>query len=210
MKLENALAIPGAPDEVFNLLLDLERIASCMPGCTLTGHDDDAYQGQVKVKVGPLSMTYSGNLRFLEVDREARSATMKATGKEMKGQGSADALIKATVGEHEGGSELTIETDLQIRGRAAQFGRSAIGDVSQKIMQTFATNVGGLLQASPTPSSPSADRPLGQDQEMRASAAPTTTELDMGNMVLRLAAERIGPGLLVALVIWLVFRKKSG
>lgn len=205
MKLENTLTIPGTPDTVFALLIDLEQVAPCMPGATLTGRDGDAYEGRVAIRLGPLSMTYDGTLRFLDVDREARVATIKATGKEAKGQGSAEAYITATVTAVGDDSRLTIETDLQIRGKAAQLGRGALVEVSQRIMRSFADNVAGLLEGGPAASGP---RGSAADASRIEQPAAVPAELEMGKVILRLAAERIGPALLLALVIWWVLGRR--
>src|SRR6185437_6671599 len=98
MKLTNEVVINRPPQEVFDTLLDVERVAGCMPGSRLLGRvDEDTYQGEVKVKIGPLGAAYVGTVRFLSIDREARTATLKASGKEQRGQGNADAHVTARV-----------------------------------------------------------------------------------------------------------------
>lgn len=164
MKLTNEMQIARPAQEVFDTLLDVEKVAVCMPGSRLLGRvDDDTYEGEVSVKVGPLGASYTGTVRFLEVDREARTATLKASGREMRGQGNADAHVVARVEQDGDGAKVVIETDLMIRGKVAQFGRGVIGDVSGRLMAQFAGNVEQLL-----------NRQDGEPDGAAAPAAPAT------------------------------------
>ncbi|CAM3927817.1 SRPBCC family protein [Kibdelosporangium persicum] len=142
MKLTNEVHIAQDPAKVFATLLDVERVAGCMPGSKLTGRvDDSTYSGEVKVKVGPLGVSYTGTVKFLSVDESARTAVLKASGREQHGQGNADAHVTARVLPDGSGSKVSIETDLMIRGKVAQFGRGVIGEVSQRLIDQFAQNV---------------------------------------------------------------------
>jgi carbon monoxide dehydrogenase subunit G len=142
MKLTNEVHIAQDPAAVFATLLDVERVAGCMPGSKLTGRvDDSTYSGEVKVKVGPLGVSYTGTVKFLSVDSSARVAVLKASGREQHGQGNADAHVTARVLPDGAGSKVAIETDLMIRGKVAQFGRGVIGEVSQRLIDQFAQNV---------------------------------------------------------------------
>jgi carbon monoxide dehydrogenase subunit G len=145
MKLTNEVHISRDPGEVFDALLDVERVATCMPGSRLTGRDGDSYAGEVKVKIGPLGVAYTGTVRFLSVDKAARTAVLKASGREQHGQGNADAHVTARVLPDGDGSKVAIETDLMIRGKVAQFGRGVIGEVSQRLIGQFAGNMEELL-----------------------------------------------------------------
>jgi carbon monoxide dehydrogenase subunit G len=141
MELSNAITLPLSPDELFEVLLDVERVAPCIPGASLEGVDDDVYRASVKLKVGPVTAAYKGTVRFLEIDREQRTAVMKAAGTETRGQGKAEATIRASVVGSEHESTLTMDTDLAIRGRVAQFGRGVLNDVSENLMAQFAENL---------------------------------------------------------------------
>ncbi|ONI72914.1 hypothetical protein ALI144C_43855 [Actinosynnema sp. ALI-1.44] len=142
MKLTHEVHIAQDPAKVFATLLDVERVAGCMPGSKLTGRaDDSTYTGEVKVKVGPLGVSYAGTVKFLSVDQAARTAVLKASGREQHGQGNADAHVTARVLPDGDGSKVSIETDLMIRGKVAQFGRGVIGEVSQRLIDEFAHNV---------------------------------------------------------------------
>ncbi|ALG14316.1 SRPBCC family protein [Kibdelosporangium phytohabitans] len=152
MKLTNEVHIAQDPATVFSTLLDVERVAGCMPGSKLTGRvDDSTYSGEVKVKVGPLGVSYTGTVKFLSIDQAARTAVLKASGREQHGQGNADAHVTARVLADGDGSKISIETDLMIRGKVAQFGRGVIGEVSQRLIDQFAQNVEKSFD-DPTPS----------------------------------------------------------
>jgi carbon monoxide dehydrogenase subunit G len=140
--IRNSMTVPAPPGEVFDLLLDVERIAPCMPGAQLTGSPDEGtYEGTVKVKVGPITAAYAGTVSFLEVDRDNRRAVLKASGSEQRGGGRAEAKITAEVSGDEDESTVDLTTDLRISGKVAQFGRGALGDISQKLLGQFAANL---------------------------------------------------------------------
>ena len=142
MKIQNEIEVSAPPDDLFEVLSDVERVAPLLPGATLEGkEDDDTYAGTVKVKVGPISVSYRGTIYFQELDHEARRAVMRASGREINGQGSTEATITATVSGSDSTSILTMDTDMEVRGKVAQFGRGAIGNVSQKILDQFARNL---------------------------------------------------------------------
>ncbi|MFE2185717.1 SRPBCC family protein [Streptomyces sp. NPDC059455] len=145
MQLINTVSVQAEPDAVFALLGDVRQVASCMPGAALEGRDGDAWRGAVKIKVGPISAAYAGTVRFLEVDAEKRRLRVHASGADTHGSGDAEAEISLEVVPAEGGAQLNLSTDLVIRGKIAQFGKGAIGAVSDKILQQFAQNLGNLL-----------------------------------------------------------------
>ncbi|MFK0290193.1 SRPBCC family protein [Streptomyces sp. NPDC090442] len=145
MQLSNAVPVNAAPDAVFALINDVERVASCMPGAVLDGRDGDAWQGRVRVKVGPITAAYTGTVRFLETDADRRRLRVQARGADAHGNGDAEAEVTLTVAEAPEGARLELVTDLVIRGKLAQFGKGAIGTVSTRILEQFARNLGGLL-----------------------------------------------------------------
>lgn len=147
MKLANSFVIPSDPDHVFDILLDLEKVAVCMPGASLAERDGNEYKGSLKLRVGPITAAYAGTVTFTEVDRESRQAVLHAVGSEVNGQGSAEARITAQVQEDGDASRVAIDSDVAIRGRAAQFGRGALGDVTQRILDQFARNLEESLMA---------------------------------------------------------------
>lgn len=150
MILDNHVVVDAPPDEVFALLNDVERVAGCLPGAKLDGGDGETYTGGVKVRVGPISAAYAGNVRFLETDKDRRYLRLQARGTDTKGSGDAEAQVELTVEESGSGSILRLRTDLLIRGKIAQFGKGAIGAVSAKLLGQFAVNLAGLLQEDRT------------------------------------------------------------
>jgi carbon monoxide dehydrogenase subunit G len=148
MRFENEFAVPAAIDEVWNALLDVERVAPCMPGAeVLERVGDDAYKVGVTVKVGPISMTYRGEVQIVERDEQAHRATMRVKAKEARGQGTADARAHMTLAERSNGTDVTIETEVQLSGKVAQMGQGVIADVSAKLVETFAENLAAMLAA---------------------------------------------------------------
>jgi carbon monoxide dehydrogenase subunit G len=142
VRFENEIEVAQPPKELFAFLTDVERVAPCLPGASIDGRDGDAYQGSMKVKVGPITGTYRGTMRFLEQDEDALRAVMSARAAEVNGQGDAEAKITTQI-EAAGDdvSRIRMETDLQIRGRVAQFGRGAMEKISQRMFTEFARNL---------------------------------------------------------------------
>ncbi|MGH3494184.1 MAG: SRPBCC family protein [Sciscionella sp.] len=177
MRLRNEVVLPAGPDEVFELINDVERVAPCLPGARLTGKDDqDSYRGTVRIKVGPISAAYSGTVRFLEVDAAGRRLVLDAKGADEHGSGNAEAKVQVCVRAQEGGCVLAIDTDLVIRGKVAQFGGGAIGEVSQRLMHTFADNLAGLLPGGPATDGEAASvtehtAPVGRPEPAAGQAA---------------------------------------
>jgi uncharacterized protein len=142
MRFDNEIEVSSPPGELFAFLTDVERVAPCLPGAAIDGRDGDDYQGSMKVKVGPITGTYKGTLRFLERDEEQLRAVMRARATEVNGQGDAEAKITARIEPGEGeASRIRMETDLQMRGRVAQFGRGAMEKISQRMFEEFARNL---------------------------------------------------------------------
>jgi uncharacterized protein len=138
VKLENTFTVPVAADVAWQVLLDVERIAPCMPGATLTGRDGDSFTGNVKVKVGPISLTYGGTASFASLDEANHVAVIEAAGKETRGSGTAKAVITARMHERDGSTEVAVETELTITGKPAQFGRGVMAEISGKLITQFA------------------------------------------------------------------------
>jgi carbon monoxide dehydrogenase subunit G len=142
MRFENEIEVAQPPKELFAFLTDVERVAPCLPGASIDGRDGDDYTGSMKVKVGPITGTYKGKMRFLEQDEDALRAVMSARAAEVNGQGDAEAKITTRIEEAgEDASRIVMETDLQMRGRVAQFGRGAMEKISQRMFDEFARNL---------------------------------------------------------------------
>lgn len=138
MELNNAFEVDRPIAEAWALLTDIERIAPCMPGAQLEEIEGDEFRGSVKVKVGPITAQYKGAANFVEKDEAGHKAVIKGTGRDSRGQGNASALITAQLSDIGGGkTKVEVNTDLQITGKVAQFGRGVIGDVSEKLLNQF-------------------------------------------------------------------------
>ena len=170
------------------MLLDVERIAPCMPGATVESFDGETIVGKVKVKVGPIQVTYAGTARFTEKDESARRAVIEAKAKEARGSGTANATITARLHD-DGGSSTSVKvtTDLAITGKPAQFGRGVMVEVGDKLLGRFADCLAGELGSgevgapapvpAPSPSAargPSSDGSAPPGQPAAAIAAATT------------------------------------
>jgi carbon monoxide dehydrogenase subunit G len=149
MKFENEFEVEAPVDEVYNALLDLERIAPAMPGAQVTDTvSDDAYKVAIKVKLGPMTMNYKGDVTIAEKDPDAHEATMHVKVREARGQGNATADVKVNLHEQDGGTHARIDADVQLAGKAAAMGRGLIEDVSGKLVDQFANNLAAMLGGS--------------------------------------------------------------
>jgi carbon monoxide dehydrogenase subunit G len=141
MKLEQSFEVQAPIDVVWAALNDLERVAPCLPGAAITGHDDDGtYHGEFKVKLGPTTAAYKGTIRIQSADESTHTATLAAKGTDKRGQGGANATIVNTLHEIEGAVRVDAVTDFSITGRLARFGRGGmIEDISNRLLRDFAT-----------------------------------------------------------------------
>ncbi|MGI5490387.1 SRPBCC family protein [Microtetraspora malaysiensis] len=138
MQLQHQFTLPIPPDQAWTTLLDVKRLASCMPGATLDHIDGDQFSGRVTVKVGPLRLTYRGDARVVEKDEAARRLVIEATGNEARGSGTAAAAVTASLEPSGDGTRVDLLTDLTLTGRPAQFGRGLISEVGGSVIGQFA------------------------------------------------------------------------
>ena len=138
MQLEHQFSVPVPVDRAWEVLLDVERVAPCMPGATVESVDGDSFTGQVKVKVGPITVSYAGKASFLEKDAAAHRAVVSAKGRETRGSGTAAATVTASMTADGDSTRVNVVTDLAITGRPAQFGRGVMNDVGNKLLGQFA------------------------------------------------------------------------
>ena len=140
MRLEQSFEVAAPVEQVWETLIDIERVAPCLPGAAVTSRNDDgSYNGTFSVKIGPTSASYSGKLEMENVDPDARTATVRANGNDRRGQGGAKATIVSTLAPHDGGTRVEIVTDYSITGRLARFGRGGmIEDISERLLREFA------------------------------------------------------------------------
>ena len=170
MKIEDQFHVDVPVDEAWRVLLDVERIAPCMPGAQLQEIEGDEYRGIVKVKVGPITAQYKGAARIVETDDAAHTLVLKAEGRDTRGQGNASATVTATLTDDGTGTLVHIDTDLNITGKVAQFGRGVMADVSSKLLGQFADNLHrDVLSGNGTDATPAAT------SEGPAAAAPSAT-----------------------------------
>jgi uncharacterized protein len=153
MKLEQTFEVQAPLAQVWEALNDLERVAPCLPGAAITGHDEEGtYHGTFTVKLGPMTAAYNGTIRIEEADEATHRATLKARGTDKRGQGGANATIVNTLSEHDGGTRVEAVTDFTITGRLAQFGRGGMmQDVSNRLLRDFATCLSSRLAEGPAP-----------------------------------------------------------
>src|SRR6516164_2475252 len=152
MDLEHSFTIPVPPEQAWQALLDVERIAPCMPGATVDSVDGDVVKGRIKVKVGPVTMPYAGTARFVERDEQALAVTLEASGKETRGAGTASATIRSALQDEGGGqTKVVVRTTMSVTGRPAQFGRGVMAEVGGRIIERFAANLAALLAGEGSP-----------------------------------------------------------
>jgi carbon monoxide dehydrogenase subunit G len=147
IELDHSFTVPVPPDQAWDVLLDVETIAPCMPGATVDEVDGDVVNGRIKVKVGPVSLTYKGTAKFTERNPETRVVVVEAVGKETRGAGTASATVRASLAPEASGSgtEVTMHTTMNVTGRPAQFGRGVMVEVGGKLVEQFAANLAKLI-----------------------------------------------------------------
>ena len=147
MLLEHEFTVPVSRDHAWDVLMDVARIAPCMPGATFDGFEGDHFLGRVKVKLGPITITYAGKARFVEQDKAAGRAVIDATGKESRGTGTAHAVVTTVLHDRGDSTLVEVATELDITGKPAQFGRGVMVDVGAKIIGQFADCLASQLSA---------------------------------------------------------------
>jgi uncharacterized protein len=171
MRLEQSFTVEAPVERVWEALIDVQRVAPCLPGAQITGTDPEgAYQGEFTVKLGPTTAAYRGTLRMEQVDEATYTATMKAHGTDKRGQGGASATIVNTLTEAGGATKVEAVTDFTITGRLAAFGRGGmIKDISNRLMKDFATCLQSRLAEEPaaapeTPGVPPTEPPATAEE----------------------------------------------
>jgi carbon monoxide dehydrogenase subunit G len=154
MELEHSFTVPVPLDRAWDVLLDVERVAPCMPGASLDSVNGDEIKGRIKVKVGPISMTYAGTARFTERDAAARVMKLEASGKETRGAGTASATVRSELHGEGDETRVIVHTSLNVTGKPAQFGRGVMAEVGGKLIGIFAANLAKMLTADNAAGSP--------------------------------------------------------
>ncbi|MEJ2884830.1 SRPBCC family protein [Actinomycetospora aeridis] len=166
MKLENEFTVPVDIDTVFDALNDPEKVTPCFPGATLDSHEGDDFTGTVKVKLGPISMTYKGKGTFVERDKTNHKVVVDAQGRDSRGNGTASAKATLTMTDDGGGkTKVNVLTEMQVTGKPAQFGRGVMSDVGDKILGQFASCLADEFGSS----------------SAGGSSAPTVADTDSGS-----------------------------
>ena len=147
MEMDHSFTVPVSPDRAWEVLLDVERIAPCMPGASVDEFDGEVVTGRIKVKVGPVSLTYRGTAKFTERDADAKRIVLEASGKETRGAGTASATVQASLEPEPDGqaTKVSMHTTMNVTGRPAQFGRGVMVEVGGKLVEQFSQNLRQLI-----------------------------------------------------------------
>jgi uncharacterized protein len=196
MKLEHSFQVAAPLDRVWDALIDVERVAPCLPGAEITeAGEDGTYRGTFSVRLGPTTAAYRGELAMEEVDAAAHRAVMRANGQDKRGQGSAKATIVSTMREETGTTTVDVETDFTITGRLARFGRGGmIEDVSNRLLRDFSDCLQKTIEASEAGPDAAASEPGDEGLPGQASpeaAAPQAKPVSGFSLFFRALLDRI-------------------
>lgn len=169
MKINNEFTVEAPIQQAWDTMLNLERIAPCLPGAAIQEEKDEGeYDGTMKVKIGPITANYKGTVKFEEVDEGNHRAVLQATGRDARGQGTASATIVSTLQEEGEGTKVSVETDMKLTGRAAQFGRGIAQDVATKMLDQFASCLEEEITGGPEEGAAAATaEPAGEENGSR-------------------------------------------
>jgi carbon monoxide dehydrogenase subunit G len=219
MNFEYTLKIGLPLEQAWTTLMDLETIAPCMPGATIESHDGDNYIGRLKVKLGPMEMTYRGNIHFRERDDTAKIAVVDAQAKEIKGRGNAKTEVTLRGTAVDDGTEITLFSEFTVSGKAAQFGRGVMEEVGEKLMGDFAQRLATQIGATNDSASESAsaepiaevptNAPASPDQDIDevAELSSENEALDLGGAAWWPVLKRLALPAAVTIVALLYFAK---
>ena len=194
MELVHDFTVPVPADQAWKLLVDVEKIAPCLPGAAVTSVDGDAFEGGMKIKLGPISMTFKGDGELVEKDETAKRVVLKAKGRDAKGNGGAQATVSATLDEHDGVTDVHVLTDLNVTGKAAQFGGGVMKDVSNRMLGQFADNLSQLIQSGGAAGTPPGSNGTSASTSSQPGAATTFTPAERPGHRRGRPAARLGHG----------------
>jgi carbon monoxide dehydrogenase subunit G len=183
MELEHSFTIPVPPEQAWGALLDVEKVAPCMPGATVDSVDGDEIKGRIKVKVGPVALTYAGTARFTEKNEQTRTVVLSASGKETRGSGTAAATITSTLRDEAGQTRVVVHTTMTVTGRPAQFGRGVMAEVGGRVIEKFASNLAAQLSGGAA--APAASRPQGEQGADQAPDQASRVPIEELNLPVR-------------------------
>ncbi|CQD09569.1 SRPBCC family protein [Mycobacterium europaeum] len=215
MKIANRFTVSAPIDQAWDVLCDLEQVIPLMPGAQLTGHEGEDYSGKVKVKVGPVTSEFSGKVRFVEQDRGQYRAVIDAKGKETRGTGNAAATVTAQLQPDGDKTSVSVDTDLKIVGKLAQFGSGMLQQVSEKLLGQFVESLEAKLAAESgaAPATPEGPPQVGRVPEPRHAAPAAEPEpIDLLELAGGDQLKKYAPlllAVLVGLVLgWLLGRRR--
>jgi uncharacterized protein len=215
MIIENEFSVGADIDTVWRELLDMEGVASCLPGSTISATErENVYDGSMRLKIGPMRVEYRGTATLSEVDEQNHTAIISLSAKEAKGQGSAKATIRNRLEPTADGTRVSARTELNITGPQAQFGRGVIEDVGKRVLSEFSQRleqrIAGPRPAAEAPGDGGAPGAVGgaaaQSSEVQA---PVAGELDVGSLLSRTLAVRIGAAVVALLVLALIVHRRA-
>jgi len=226
MEIADSFRVSTPLSQTWKTLLDIERIAPCLPGAQLQEVDGNEYRGIVKVKVGPITAQYKGTATIADVDEGGRRIVLDASGRDTRGQGNANASIVVTMDGDGDGTRVEVVTDLSITGKVAQFGRGVLADVSAKLLKQFVENLERDVLAGAESAPPDLEveapgpmaAPAATNGAQSAPAGPRRIEsrevepIDLLDVAGESAARRVVPivvGAVVLFVLWRLFRRRS-
>ena len=217
MKIANQFTVSAPIERAWDVLCDLEEVIPLMPGAQLTGHEGDDYLGKVKVKVGPVTSEFSGKVRFVEQDRGQYRAVIDAKGKEARGTGNAAATVTTQLHEDGDRTNVTVDTDLKIVGKLAQFGSGMLQQVSEKLLGQFVESLEAELAAQnsgapASPASPEGPVETARVPEPRQAPAAEPEPIDLlelagGDQLRKYGAAALAV-LAVLVLIWVLHRRR--
>ncbi len=226
MELSHRFIVPIGVEETWAHFNDIASVAECFPGAQVSEADETSFSGTVKVKLGPIALQYSGSGTFIEKDEAAHRFVVDAKGKDKRGNGTAGAKVTVVMTDAAGSTDVSVDTDLAITGKPAQFGRGVMQDVSDKLLGQFVTCLEQRLTApepaAPEPAAPSSGEPTAGSSAQVGADAPGATApptpppapveaLDLGSAVLPVILKsywKQALGAVVALaVVWRVLRR---
>ena len=230
-KIEDTFRVDLPVEDTWRVLLDIERIAPCLPGAQLQEIAGEEYRGVVKVKVGPITAQYKGAAHFESRDDATHTAVIVGSGRDTRGQGNASATITMTLRPYGSGTVVTVSTDLSVTGKVAQFGRGVMADVSAKLLAQFVANLERDVLTDPLVDLVAAEQTAvandpalvgapgtngkgrGESSTVRTINQPEAAPVDLleigGGSVLKRVAPIAGLGFSLSLLIWLIKRRWS-
>jgi len=195
MQFENRFDVDAPLDDVWEAVLDVERVAPTVPGAKVLERTSDTnYKVAIKVKVGPMSMTYKGDVEIVERDDAQHRAVMRARAKESRGQGTADADVTMVLDGSNGHTNAVITTDVDLSGKVATMGQGVLQDVSGRLVETFAKNLADMLEGKQEQPAPASDATASSAEAPPPQAEPAAEQedaLDLGNIGSAMAAEKL-------------------